>query len=267
MQKIIQQSLGWIKQNLGTENQDPVAEPVDLPNKILVGTHHKTGTVWMRKVFKCICGRLNLTFFSGEQNNLPLDFDVFLQNHSRFHPENISEPVRGVHVIRDPRDRIVSGMYYHQKSEEKWLHQPMKELNGSTYQETINNFETAEEKLMFEMEYSGRWGIEEMLQWDYSDGRFMNVKYEELITDFDLLLFHRIFTFLGFPGSAIPLCLDCAYNNSLFSGNIEKSIHVRSGKSSQWKDHFTPEHKKRFVEIFGDALITLGYEKDNSWAD
>lgn len=238
-----------------------------LPHQILVGSHHKTGTVWMRKVFSCICERLDLVFFAGEQENLPVDFDIFMQNHSRFNTREFSDSVRGMHIIRDPRDRIVSGMYYHQKSEESWLHQPMEELGGATYQEKISSFDTIEEQLMFEMEHSGRWGIEEMLDWDYSDVRFMNVKYEELIVDRDLQLFHNIFSFLGFPGSAIPICLDCAYRNSLFSGNIEKSVHVRSGKSSQWKSHFTSDHKQRFVELFGDALITLGYEEDNHWVE
>lgn len=266
MQRIVNKGFSWFRKNLASKDTVLKAEPVELPNKIFVGSHHKTGTVWMRKVFKCICERLNLKFFAGEQRNLPGDFDLFMQNHSRFFPENISDPFRGLHIIRDPRDRIVSGMYYHQKSEEKWLHKPMKELAGSTYQEKINNFNTMEDKLTFEMEHSGRWGIEEMLRWDYSDERFMNVKYEELIVDRDLLQFHSIFTFLGFPGSVIPICLDCAYNNSLFSGNVEKSVHVRSGKSSQWKTHFNSDHKKRFVEIFGDALVTLGYEEDNSWA-
>ncbi len=238
-----------------------------LPHKILVGSHHKTGTVWMRNVFSCVCERLRLHFFAGEQEKLPRKFDVFMQNHSRFMPEKFSDSIRGVHIIRDPRDRIVSGMYYHQKSKESWLHKPMKVLGGATYQEKINSFGTMEEQLMFEMEHSGRWGINEMLSWDYSDGRFMNVKYEELIIDHDLRMFHEIFTFLGFPGSVIPTCLDCAYKNSLFSGNIEKSVHVRSGKSSQWKNHFNSDHKQRFVELFGGALVKLGYEENDLWAE
>jgi hypothetical protein len=239
----------------------------ELSHKILVGSHHKTGTVWMRNVFSCVCRELGLRFFSGEQKKLPKDFDVFMQNHSRFMPDKFSDTIRGIHIIRDPRDRIVSGMYYHQKSKESWLHKPMQNLGGSTYQEKINSFDKIEDQLMFEMEHSGRWGIEEMLSWDYRDDRFMNVKYEELIIDHDLRMFHDIFTFLGFPGSAIPVCLDCAYKNSLFSGNIDKSVHVRSGKSSQWKTHFTTAHKKRFAELFGDALIKLGYEKDNRWIE
>ena len=267
MQNIVQKWVGWIRQNVTGESLTLNVEPVELPNKILVGSHHKTGTVWMRKVFSCICERSELKFFAGKQEHLPEDFNVFMQNHSRFIPEKFSDPVRGLHIIRDPRDRIVSGMFYHQKSKESWLHKPMKELGGVTYQEKINSFGNIEDKLMFEMEHSGRWGIEEMLEWDYSDERFMNVKYEDLIVDHNLLLFHKIFTFLGFPGSFMPVCLDCAYKNSLFSGNIEKSVHVRSGKSSQWKTHFTSDHKKRFVELFGEATVQLGYEANNSWAE
>jgi len=257
----------WISRLPGQINPADGNLLEELPHKVLVGSHHKTGTVWMRKVFSCVCEKLGLHFFAGNQEDLPRDFHVFMQNHSQFLPGNISGSVRGVHIIRDPRDRIISGMFYHQKSKESWLHKPMEMLGGAAYQEKINSFDTVEEQLMFEMEHSGRWGIEEMLRWDYSDERFMNVKYEELIIDHDLRMFHEIFTFLGFPGSAIPTCLDCAYNNSLFSGNIEKSVHVRSGKSSQWKNHFNSDHKQRFVELFGEALITLGYEENNCWAE
>ncbi len=241
--------------------------PIDLPYNILVGTHHKTGTLWMQGIFRNICRQFHLTYFQGEQENLPDHFDVFMQNHSKFDFNSLPRNYRGIHIIRDPRDRIVSGAFYHQKSKEEWLHRPFERFDGMTYQEKINSFEHFDNKLMFEMENSGRWGNEEMFSWDYENPNFLNIKYEELIEDEDLFLFHKIFNFLGFPGKAIPAVLQCAYDNSLFSGNVKKSLHVRSGASKQWQTYFKPRHKKRFVELFDDALIRLGYEEDNSWAD
>jgi hypothetical protein len=106
-----------------------------------------------------------------------------------------------------------------------------------------------------------------MLTWDYQQPEFMEIKYENLIEDRDLILFHEIFTFLGFPGQAIPALLAIAYQNSLFSGRLQKTLHIRSGKKGQWKQYFTPAHKERFIDLFGEALIQLGYEKDQTWAD
>ena len=63
----------------------------------------------------------------------------------------------------------------------------------------------------------------------------------------------------------IKTTLVYAYNNSLFSGNLTPSLHRRSGKAGQWERYFTPAHKTRFLELFGDALITLDYEENHDW--
>jgi hypothetical protein len=47
--------------------------------------------------------------------------------------------------------------------------------------------------------------------------------------------------------------------------NPKKSPTFRSGKTGEWKKHFTDEHKKIFKEVAGDLLVKLGYEKDNNW--
>ena len=47
--------------------------------------------------------------------------------------------------------------------------------------------------------------------------------------------------------------------------NPTKSPTFRSGKTGEWKKHFTEEHKKIFKEAAGDLLIRLGYEKDGNW--
>ena len=135
-----------------------------------------------------------------------------------------------------------------------------------TYQEKICSLPTVEDKITFEMENAGFRGISEMTSWDYTNESFIEVKYEDLIEDTDLTMFHRIFSFLGVEGHAIPAALQIAWDNSLFSGKLQNSVHIRSGKSKQWEKHFTPEHKSRFVELFGDALIHLGYEDNNDWA-
>ena len=236
-----------------------------LSNKILIGTHHKTGTVWLESIFREICRSHNLKFYTGEQDSLPAQFDVFLQDHSVFDLDSIAAPFRGIHIIRDPRDVIISGCFYHQKSDEKWLHRPLSNLQGLTYQQKINSYKNVDDQILFEMENAGRDTIRDMMNWDYTRASFCEIKYEDLIEDFDLILFHKMFSFLGFPGSRIPRLLTVAYGRSLFSGQQKKSVHIRSGKTNQWKRHFKPSHKDRFLELFGDGLQRLGYEKDDNW--
>ena len=240
---------------------------MELKNKVLVGTHHKTGTVWMMKIFIQICLKFGWNFFSEKQEKLPRDFDIFFQDHSLFDLNDLQMEYRGLHLIRDPRDRIVSGCFYHQKSQEKWLHIKKDEFGGLTYQEKINSYDSLDDQIMFEMNNAGLWDIQQMLNWNYTNPAFYEVKYEDLILDENLFLFHNIFTFLGFPGKGIPEILRIAYDNSLFSGNLEKSIHIRSGEPRQWEKYFKHSHKIRFLELFDDALIKLEYERNDDWAN
>ena len=47
--------------------------------------------------------------------------------------------------------------------------------------------------------------------------------------------------------------------------NPGKSPTFRSGKIGEWKKLFTSEHKKIFKDVAGDLLVKLGYEKNNDW--
>ena len=145
------------------------------------------------------------------------------------------------------------------------MHVKRKKFGDITYQEKINSYESFDDQLFFEMENAGARGIEEMVSWDYNNSSMFEAKYEDLIIDEELKLFHNIFTFLGFPGFCIPKILEIAHNNSLFSGQLKNSVHIRSGKSKQWEKYFTANHKQRFIDLFGDALIKLGYESDDDW--
>ena len=69
------------------------------------------------------------------------------------------------------------------------------------------------------------------------------------------------------PGRAIPRALKISYENSLFSGMVRDTRHIRSGQIRQWEKYFSPALSKRFLELFGDdALVRLGYESDHAWA-
>jgi hypothetical protein len=241
-------------------------------HKILIGTHHKTGTVWMLNIFVNICKHYSLRFINGRRKGDFKTFDnsvdVFFQYNSRFNLYALSSDFRGLHIIRDPRDVIISGCYYHQISEEEWLKIPREEFDGLSYQEKINSYSNYEDQLLFEMKSiaDGKiiTNINEMLCWDYNNPKFFEVRYEDLIRDVDMTLFKEIFLFLGFKKDQIKNLLDIAYDLSLFSGK-KKNNHIRSGKPEQWKEHFTKRCKEEFFRLFGDTLIKLDYESNNDW--
>ncbi len=47
--------------------------------------------------------------------------------------------------------------------------------------------------------------------------------------------------------------------------NPGRSPTFRSGKTGEWKKYFTEEHKEIFKEAAGDLLIRLGYEETGNW--
>jgi hypothetical protein len=174
---------------------------------------------------------------------------------------------RGIHIIRDPRDIVVSGCFYHQTSDEPWLHASDSKFHGRSYQQAINRFASLDDKILFEMENVARITIDYMSRWQYTNPRFMELRYEELIVDTDLMLFHQIFSFLEFPGRVIPSTLEIAQQNSVFADKATASSHIRSEQVRQWKKHFKRCHRQRFLELFGDVLVRLRYEPDDTWAN
>jgi hypothetical protein len=244
------------------------------PDKlILIGTHHKTGTHWMANIFYSIAYVLHMRFVSRHESQLPRDFslnagDILHHSHSVF--DFASLPAfRGLHMIRDPRDVIISGAFFHDStSEEAWLHVPEKRYGGVSYQEKMRSLGSVSDKLRFEMDNIGGDTIAEMSDWRYDRTDIFEAKYEHFIGASDLRVFSELFHFLGFGGPALPLCLEMAWRRSIFSGGVRPDGgHIRSGERGQWRRHFTPEIAEAFLVRFPDILTKLGYEADNSWAD
>ena len=253
------------KMSADYRNATSFSSECELENKVLIGTHHKTGTVWLASIFKIISQFYSLKYNHSKRGTSPEDFEIFMHDHRKLDLDQYKFEYRGMHIIRDPRDVIISGTFYHQKSDEHWLHEKQEQFDGMSYQEKINSIEGLDEKILFEMDNASNVTINEMINWNYSNPDFIEIKYEDLIEDSDLKLFHEIFTFLGFPGKAIPGLLNIAFNKSLFSGQVSRKGHIRSGKSRQWEKHFKPVHLEKFRDNFGDVLIKLGYEEDDEW--
>jgi hypothetical protein len=245
------------------------------PPVILIGAHHKTGTKWMATTFRALAKRLDRSYFNGYEHAAPQDIDIFVQANSLFSPfylTHLGEAPRGwrgIHLIRDPRDVIISGCFYHQKSKEQWLHRPSEEFAGRTYQEAINDIASIEDQLAFEMEHKAKETILHMMAWDYAQPGFLELRYEDLIGDESMRKFTRIFEHLSLQPAEIEIALRVLYNHSIFGAKGAKrgaDVHLRSGDARQWPHYFTPRLVNRFKQLFPDALIKLGYENNNEWS-
>jgi hypothetical protein len=221
----------------------------------------------MMRMFKAICRRRSLVFYAGEQRHLPRHYDVFFQDHSRFDFTTLIGPHRGLHLIRDPRDLIISAAFYHEVcTTERWLRRRRWNFYGRSYQQSLARLSSQEEKILFEMSHCSGATIRDMLAWNDANPNFYEAKYEDLIADVELRRFRDIFAFLRFPDDQLDESLQVAYANSLFSGQVTAPPgHIRSGKPRQWQSYFTARLHRQFLALFGDALVRLGYEQNDQW--
>jgi hypothetical protein len=91
----------------------------------------------------------------------------------------------------------------------------------------------------------------------------LKIHFEDLIHDRPAALTRIMDHLLArFP---LPATRQLILDSLETSINPKKSPTFRSGKTGEWKKHFTEEHKKIFKDVAGDLLVKLGYEKDNGW--
>lgn len=253
------------------------------PRLLCVGTHHKTGTIWMRRVFRAIARELGLLYQFVHRairlDALPQQGRAILFNwSSRFSPELLNNKVtRILHLIRDPRDVLISGMKYHQIAPlagEEFLHKPRHDLNGKTYQQHLKSLPDDTEKLMFEMHNKHRETLTEMLDWDYRNQNCLELRYEDLMLDKGCHLFEKFLRGFGFRADEIAKGKQIFWNNSLFGGLAKPdqrddriALHVQSGAIAQWQTALPREVAEEYLHQHGDDLIALGYENDKNWLD
>lgn len=244
-----------------------------MKNNVVISTHHKTGTVWMATVFKAIAEDLGATYvdYWAERDNLAeaLKPPFVLFNYDsdfRGHADLLDrDDVRILHLIRDPRDVLISAMHYHCKAGETWLHEPVPGYDNVTYQRRLNAFETRHEQYVFEMENSTFSTLRDMQKWRYGRPNCFEARYEKLRQDSEMPYWSGAMSFLGFDVAEQKVCRQRFWQHSLFGNLVRGHKHVRSGDVAQWKREFTPPLAAAFRWKFPRLLQSLGYETDDRW--
>jgi len=248
---------------------------------ICVGTHHKTGTIWMRKVFRAISKDQDIPFMQCYRAKRLVDAaetgPQIIVNWSSSFPKELMDMghARFIHIIRDPRDVLLSGMRYHRIAplgNEKFLRETKREWGGKTYQDHLNALPDDHARLLFEMNHKHDKTVGEMLKWSYGHPHAADVKYENLIEDADCAQFRAILTEFDIDGLDIDRACQTYWDLSLFGGLAKKddmtertALHVSSGKKAQWVTKLPREIAEPYAEKYADALKALGYAENSDW--
>jgi hypothetical protein len=175
--------------------------------------------------------------------------------------------------LRDPRDLVVSGYFYHRRGSEPWLRiegptaadwyhangRVPDRLVGSSMSFTQYLMSVPEEEgLLAELEFRAP-HFESMTEWSVDDPDILVFRYEEILGN-ELEVFQTLFDFYGLSGLERRLGSWLANRYSL--GRRVADPHIRNPISGQWRRHFTPRVQQAFNAEWAPLVKQLGYPSD-----
>ncbi len=229
--------------------------------------YHKVGTVWFARVLREVAATYGMSFAMGNDYGSIHRFeteqgaDVFMDIGSHVNLALLLDYV-GSHMIRDPRDMVVSGYFYHLWTDEQWANLPMAEYRGRSYREYLNSL-SEEEGLLAEIRRVSFW-VPHMVKWDYSNPRIFEIRYEDIRKNEDET-FHGMFRHYGFTDGAVTECCRIAKKYTFERLSEGTGSHLRSGRIGEWRERFQQSHKDLFKRCYPGAVVKLGYEPDDGW--
>ena len=273
--------------------------------------HHKCATMSLNTITGSVCRRLGLThaavFDSGMfQGNLPgycaqQDVDFLLYGNANYqHVKSLPEHL-GFHIIRDPRDIVVSAYFSHLYSHptDAW---PELEPHRKALQ-SLNE----EDGLSKEIQFREK-SFQHMTNWNYNQPGVLEIRFESFVErSYETLL--SVFLHLGLINEDAPgygTLFGSVLRNALASarqktgspllrfragkrihatellslvwkyrfeartkgrgkGQEDVKNHYRKGRAGDWSHYFTPRLKDEFKKRYPGLVPDLGYEISDNW--
>lgn len=228
---------------------------------MFVATHHKVMTTYFNAVLPLLAFGLKARFQKVHVEAPDPASDLVLSMHGKLDLPALA-PYRGIHIMRDPRDMIVSSYHYHKWTHETWVHRP--DDAGETYQEKLNRVDKTA-GLFMEIDHFIFFYRQTLADWSLEDPDILEVAYADLMGDQREEIYEAMFAHLGLEGSARSLGVDlmrlfeAGSRTGRKKGAVAAKSHVRSGKSGQWEQELEPTHVAYIEEELGPILRKFGY--------
>lgn len=272
------------------------------PTLIYCG-HHKCASTWIEDICFYVCSELKLNFgvvYNSQDFNFDLQsyidekqLDFIAYANADYQYVKRLRNYRGFHVVRDPKDIVVSAYFSHLHS-----HATHAWPELLKYREKLQA-QTKRDGLFSELDFfNGQY--KEMMSWPDRDENIMSIKMEDLTSD-AYKVYVKIFDFLGLlyagkfdsgkrieyflnkvirrieknlkldlkkPMGQLPverlLGIVWEHEFSKISGGRNAGAediknHYRKGVAGDWVNHMESDHIAYFKERYGDILTKYGY--------
>jgi hypothetical protein len=164
-------------------------------------------------------------------------------------------------IYRDPRDLLVSQVFFATEMHAgHGMHEFYRSLPdfGERLKIAITGVDRDGLRMVSVRErYNG------VFEWLEQPG-VLCLRFEDLVNDRDATL-HAMLDEVEKTGYRIPTPRERALEILVAAIQPKKSHTFRSGRTGNWKEFFTEEHKKLFKEVAGNLVVKLGYEENNNW--
>jgi hypothetical protein len=243
-------------------------------------SYHKCLTVYYGRVMKAVFNRC--LPWSGGYRHFNSHLEDFYAGFSTHRAASINNRAldlarlgrfRISRFIRDPRDLIVSGYFYHRRGAEAWvtLASPTADdwyfANGvvpeglraagisfARYLQSIPE----EEGLLAELEFR-RLHLESMARWPADHPDIVTYRYEDIVGN-EVPVLGELFDFYGL--SPLERALGSWFARRYSIRRRSADPHIRDPSSGQWRRHFTPRVRRAFDANHPGLIEQLGYPSD-----
>lgn len=242
-------------------------------------SYHKCLTVFFAKVFSSIYNQQQPTSYRHFNSRLDQfythyhNYRVASVNNHALDFGRLAADARISHLIRGPRDLIISSYFYHKRGAEAWSriidpqesdwqatngHLPPNFLpdghSFATYLQSV----PLEEGLIAEMIFR-RYHFESMRQWATDDPRILRLRYENVLGH-ERQAVAKLLTHFGASAREIAFGTLAADRFSA-ERRVNKTTHIRNPTAGQWKTYFTPQLETYFNDRYADLIECYGYSE------
>ena len=246
--------------------------PIRSKQRVWHFSFHKNLTVYYKTVALALARSTGRNYKNF--NSLIEDFqrtshalDIASLNNHFIDLTNAPDNVRCSLFIRDPKDTIVSGYFYHKRGAEAWCKIPnpqpedFRVVNGcippsmkagESFQDCLNRLPLTE-GLRAKFDFR-RLHLQSLHKWMEYPPEFI-AKYEDIIGNEDTT-FRNLGRIYGLNDAELAYFVRSAAKNSARKRNLS---HIRNPQSGQWRNVFPEELISEFREEFEGLLQATGY--------